>query len=358
MERSLLKEINKKSLDARVKTNAMIPMYFPNFFGTKRRGTLKWETLTGSKGIPVKADIISYNASGGEKTRQVVSKMSGDIPKTYIKRSMDESDMLEYKQLSYDATATEKEILDTVFRDVDFCFTGVRAQMEFLCMQALSKGEITLTKDNNNGVVTAEAIDFGVPSENKTAVSTLWSTAASATGIKDILSVIKNAKKKGYLIKYVVMRDSDFESLMDQTSTATALKNYINNQTELDVSLATVNKYIGAKAKGCKIVVVDPWVKHENNSTHKQALISCWEEGRIAFLTDVVVGDIQYGPMAEEDSETVRKKAVMNKQDFILTTKWSTLDPFKEWTKSEANAFPVLNDPESIFYLKVNATSW
>lgn len=70
------------------------------------------------------------------------------------------------------------------------------------------------------------------------------------------------------------------------------------------------------------------------------------------------VGDIQHGPIAAEDSESLRKKALMVKKDFVLITKWSTEEPFKEWTKGEANAWPVVNDPEAIYILKADGKAW
>jgi heme-degrading monooxygenase HmoA len=48
----------------------------------------------------------------------------------------------------------------------------------------------------------------------------------------------------------------------------------------------------------------------------------------------------------------------MAKKDFVLMTKWATHEPFSEWTKGEANAFPVLNDPDSLYYLDVEHTGW
>ena len=49
------------------------------------------------------ADVISFDASAPQKTREVISKLSGDIPKTAVKRGMNESDYNEYKQLERDA---------------------------------------------------------------------------------------------------------------------------------------------------------------------------------------------------------------------------------------------------------------
>ncbi len=357
MERSLLKEVNKKSMSARISTHGMKPMFFPNFFGTKRRASLKWEALLGSKGIPVKADIIAWDASGGEKTRKTIQKASGDIPKTHIKRSMNESTWNEYKQLSNDASVEEKQILDLVFEDTDFCFTGVRAEMEFLCMQIMSKAELSLNKQNNNGVVTETAVDFGVPAVNKSGVSVLWSVAATATPIADIQAIVDKAETDGVVLQYVIMRKSDFRKLMAAKETIDRIKGWKGLSGKLTLNKELLNAYLEDEM-GVKIVVVNPSVKHEDNSTHAQTTLSPWEEGRILFTPDLSIGDIQHGPIAAEESETLRKKAVLVKNDFILTTKWSELEPFKEWTKSEANAFPVLNDPEVLYYLDVAHAKW
>ena len=82
MERSLIKQVNQKNMAARVKTNKVKPVYFPNFFGLKKKSSLKWETLVGEKGAPVIADVISFDSSAPQKTREVISKMSGDIHKS------------------------------------------------------------------------------------------------------------------------------------------------------------------------------------------------------------------------------------------------------------------------------------
>ena len=88
MERSLIRQVNKKNMSARLNSRHVKPMYYPNFFTPKRVTSLKWETLVGEKGAPVIADVVSFDSSAPEKTREVISKMSGDIPKTAVKRGM------------------------------------------------------------------------------------------------------------------------------------------------------------------------------------------------------------------------------------------------------------------------------
>ena len=55
---------------ARLNTRHVKPVVFPNFFGVKRKTSLKWETLTGEKGAPVMVDVISFDASAPQKTRE------------------------------------------------------------------------------------------------------------------------------------------------------------------------------------------------------------------------------------------------------------------------------------------------
>ena len=79
---------------------------------------------------------------------------------------------------------------------------------------------------------------------------------------------------------------------------------------------------------------------------------------RVCFLEDLNVGNVQHGPIMAENSESLKKKAIMVKRDFILITKFSTEEPFKEWTKAEANAIPVVNDPDAMFILKADGQDW
>ena len=47
MERSLIKQVNRKNMGARLNSRKVKPVFFPNFFGVKQKNSLKWETLTG-----------------------------------------------------------------------------------------------------------------------------------------------------------------------------------------------------------------------------------------------------------------------------------------------------------------------
>ena len=82
MERSILKELTKSNVEAyvnRQREEFLKKMYWNRFFPLQYTTQLTWESLAGSGGNPVMADVIEYNASAPLKTRRIVTKTTGDI---------------------------------------------------------------------------------------------------------------------------------------------------------------------------------------------------------------------------------------------------------------------------------------
>jgi hypothetical protein len=358
MERSLIKQVNQKNMTARLRTNKVKPVYYPNFFGMKKKTSLKWETLVGEKGAPVIADVISFDASAPQKTREVISKMSGDIPKTAVKRGMNESEYNEYKQLVRDAQndSDQLEILNLAFKDQDFVYNAVRGRFEWWSMQLMSRGGFLLNAANNAGVVTAEFVGCGMPSENKLVADTNWDTSATADGIADIEAAVEAADAKGIELKYAIMRNDEFLKLKKQAATIARIKGWKQLTSNVVANKETINQYLEAEGLPT-IVIVRPSVRIEDKS-HKRTTVNPWESRRVTLVPDLSIGDVQHGPIAAETSEAVKKKAITTKRDFVFLQKWSTLDPFKEWTMAEANAIPVINDPESMWIIKADGVAW
>lgn len=347
-------------MEARLNSRKVRPVYYPNFFGVVKKTSLKWETLTGEKGAPVIADVISYDSSAPQKKREVVGKMSGDIPKTAIKRGMNESDWNEYQQLSRDVQGDSglQEILDLAFKDQDFCYNGVRGRMEWWCMQLMSKGGFTLNSTNNNGIVTEEFVGCGMPKANQKVASVDWAVSATANGLQDIDDVIVAAASDGVSINYVVLRSNDFSLLKKQKSTIDTIKGWLNNTGKLTITQGVINDYLNEQYnRPVKIVVVDPAIRVEDKS-HNRTTVNPWENHRVTFLSDAMVGNVQHGPIAAENSDAYNKVAITTKTDFVLVSKWSELEPFGEWTKAEANAIPVIDDPDTMYIMKSDGVAW
>jgi hypothetical protein len=362
MERSLLKELNKATMEAYVnkqREQFLAKMYWNKFFPLKYTTQLTWESLSGSAGNPVMADVIEYNATAPLKTRRIVTKTSGDIPKIAIKRQMDEKDYNDYNVIKALANDSNKSaLLDIVFNDIDFCYSGVMARTEHLALQALSYGSISLTLANNNGIITEAACDFGIPAANKDGVVTDWATSATATPIVDINEVVDEAKDKGYSLRYMIMDLATFRLMAATTEVRDKFATFqrIATNRKISPTLAEVNTMLGADFLP-QIILVDSLVRFETPA-HAISSVAPWKTKYVTFVPDLNVGNILHGPIAEETSESVSKKAIMVKRDHVLISKWSELEPFGEFTKGQANAFPRFNDVNGIYLLKTDATSW
>lgn len=346
-------------MTARLNSRMVKPVYFPNFFNIVPTEALKWESLYGEKGVPVAADVISYDASAPIKTREVINKAVGDIPKIAISRVMSEQDWNKYRMLMYYANGDQnkRELLDLVFNDLDFCYNGVRARMEWMAMQILSSAALSLSKTTNNGRVTETALDFAVPTANKYGVTVNWATSASATPLEDLEDLAETAANTyGVTLKYFVMRRSDFLELRNADDTTTKIKAWINSTGTLLVTLDVINQYMTANGLP-NIIVVNPSVRLEDED-HARTVVNPWTQYRVVGIPDLNVGSVQHGPIAIESSAEVQKKATLVKKDFVLNYKYAQLNPFGEVTVSEANAFPVLNDPDALFYLRTNNATW
>lgn len=363
MERSLLKELTNVNLIAYVnrQRDALLrKMFWATFFPLKPTLTLDWESMTGSSGAPVMADVVEYNVSAPLKTRRVVSSAKGDIPKMTLKRRMDEKDLNEYNIYSTLARgdSDKQAILDIVFDDVDFVFAGAMARTEHLAMQALSYGKLTLDTTNNNGLITETDVDFGIPADNKTGVSVVWSDAANATPIQDTRDKVKTVKEDGHTVSWMIMDESTWFNYVATTEVKDAYAYYQGiSQGRIAVpGIDGVNAMLKAERLP-QIYLVDSVVRHETLD-HVLSTIAPWKANYVTLVSDFNIGNFLHGPIAEENSPEVKKIATMGKVGHILTTKWAVLDPFGEYTKAQANAFPTFNDSAQIYMMKTDATSW
>lgn len=362
MERTILNEMTDSRLSAYLKENRFDAVYWPALFPLDFRDELTWESLSATAGANIKADIISYDSSAPEKGREVIGKASGKIAKTAVKRSMREEDLLMYRRLKKGATNSEekKKILDLVFGDVDFVVNAVNSTAEFLSLQGLSTGQISLDKKNNNGLVTETAVDLGIPKKNKTTVSIILNEANLETFdfLGEVKKVNKAARIEGVKLNFMFM-DQDTLDLILETKKIKQAYGYFLTHTHEEflgtLFLEDLNKLL-AKNKLPQIVIIDTFLRHEDKD-HKRQVIQPWHKGYITFMVEKKAGRMQHGPIAEEEAESVKKHAIQAKKGHVLVTKFSTVDPVVEWTKGEGHFFPVLMNPEDIYILNTNSTT-
>jgi hypothetical protein len=347
MEHSILKESTSKNLEVYLKNRVYEQLYYPDFFPIKFVNQLSYETLIGSKGNRVAADIVTYNASAPEKTRKVIDRLTGEIPPIRMKKIMKETDLNDYNILKATGATNMQQLLDLVFGDVDACVDGVNGRLEWLAIQALSRGQVSLSTTNSAGIITQNSIDFQLPSANKeveAAANNYWTTGAYSTNtpITDIDTIVAEAKVAGSSIKYVVMNHSKWVAFR----TSTQVQNYCSavfvggSVVKLVPTLQQVNDMLVSQGLPT-VIVVDTSVTIET-AAHTQTAYDPWLDSSAAdryvlFCPELPLGNMLVGPIAMETNSP--KQCAMAKKGHILVSKWSTVDPINEITMGETNAF-------------------
>jgi len=349
MEHSILAEATSENLGVFLNNRVYDKLYYLDFFPVKTVRTLTYETLIGSKGNRVAADVVAYNSSAPEKRRKVISRLTGDIPPIRMKKIMRETDLNLYNQLKSSGTTDINELLALVFGDVDACIDGVNARLEWLAIQAMAGGTITLSTTNSAGIVTEDVIDFQLPSANKeveAAANNYWTTGAYATNtpITDIDTIQAEARAAGSDLKWIIMNRTKWVAFR----TSTQVQNYTISESFVGATRITmvprleqVNEMLRGHGYP-QIVVVDTSVDIETKAhgvtSYDPWLDSSSADRYVLFSPTLQLGNTLVGPIAMETNTP--KQATIAKKGHILVSKWGKADPVAEYTSGETNAFP------------------
>ena len=337
MENSILKGLlENKALGSYLSGRKYDTKFFEQFLPYRLSPTLQFQTILGSFGAPVMADVIAYDSSAPEKTRAVISRLTGDLPKISMKKKLSETQLNDFMQLRNIQVADKNQLLDFVYDDVDSVVQGCRSRMEWLALW-LSYGKITLARSTNVGLVTETAIDFQVPSANQVGASVDWDAASNTTKpITDIDAMNTLMLALGVSARYILMSPTSFRYLRISTESANfcfgrVLKDGSKwpTQSELNSELRLNNLP--------EIIIIDARTTIESDD-HVQSVATPWYEGVVLAIPQLEVGSMVHAISAEETFPV--KQCTYSKSDNILVSKFSETDPVTEWTLGQVLAFP------------------
>ncbi len=359
IERSILKELTNKTLSAYLQARQYSEVFFKTYFPFKTVSSLDYTTLIGDKGNMIAADVVSYDSSAPLKTRKKVDKLTGTIPAIRMKKKMNESEILEYNYLSVLADdAAKQSLVDLVFDDVDACFDGIQARLEWLVFKAMSIGVIALAKTNNDGIVTENNIDFQVPDGNKTGVAVVWSgVAANTTPLTDMRAVKTTAQNAGHKLKYCLMRPEQFNYFRASAEVKNEIGYYLIGTSALPKApnLATVNEYLLGEDLPI-IRIMDQSITTEDDAGDQTAG-NPWELGYITYIHQEKLGKMLSAPLAARLNPP--KQEFQAVKDNVLIAKWRDTDPVTEMTRGEINAFPSFDEADRVYMQNTeNVGTW
>lgn len=310
--------------------------------------TLKWGSLS-SNNVMVSADIVAMDSSLPLKKRDAIKKYEGDIPKMGMKLYLNERTMADLGILAR-TQGQDNEIVRKLFGDVQKCTVGIWEALEFMFLQALSSGVTSVEAEDHPGQ--AIRIDFGHPDANKYGAQVPW-TDANAVPVTDLERIISNAKANGDMIRFLMMDRSTFNTFRNNAQVKQLYAANIGFGGPSG-NIPTPN-FEGVNAAlladlGVQISIVDRTVTFEKNG--KRTTKTPWAANTVVFLTDLQVGSLTYGRLAEED-HPAKQVDYVKVDDFILLSKYHKNDPIREYTSSQALVLPVIDNMDSIYMLDV-----
>ena len=219
----------------------------------------------------------------------------------------------------------------------------------------MSTGRIVLNSENNEGIVTEEAVTFGIPAEQKSGVTASYRTnAATAKPIAMIKAKVKVAKAKGVILKDAFCRQETFDDIVATAEVQKYCAGWVAKATNTEVA-PDIDSFNAVMKKNNlpQFHIIESLVTIQIKG--KDTVVEPFEDGVICFAPTIVQGNTYHAPLADE---SVSSDATRIKREHVLIKKFSEEDPVVEVTKGMANAFPAWGNAQKCWLVDTLNTSW
>lgn len=326
------------------------PMWFPQYFDWGIPQTsLNFTGVIGRSRIEAAASVIARGSASPLRSRAALEKYSGDIPAIAEKFAMDEQDYRDFmtlQALNVSDNVKKNQLLSLMFGDVKKAGDSAMKRLDIMTLEAVSTGKISLDITNNpDGVVLANPIDLLMPALNKKNAAVTWNTAASATPLVDINTMIDYQTSRGVRIEKMLMTRSTFLKMTKTTEVKDAVGTFIGARsvTKVMPTLDNMNDFLVANQLPV-IELVDQAIGIEKDGVI--STIRPFKDENVAFIPGGKLGKV-HNAIAIEEMRPVESVAYA-KFNNALISKWAQNEPFLEYTKVELNAFPGVDTIDAI----------
>lgn len=295
----------------------------------------------------VSADVVALDSELPLKSRDVIETASGDIPKMGMKLYMTEKQM---KNLDAMIALNQPvgRVLQTMFSDLPRVIEGVYERIEDLFLSELSSG-VALSKRNNG---TGARLDIGFLAANQFRVKTNWADINTSTPLDDIQQIFDKALDDANVITDIYADDTWLKGFYTskQVRGQYAFNMGVSTGTGATFPILDFDKAAQVvKTKwGVNLHRVARSVKTEINGN--KVSHNPWQKGSATFLCDTNVGSLVWTDCAEM-TRPVEGVQYQTASDFILASRYSTNDPLREFTASQAMVIPIINNVDRIYTL-------
>lgn len=326
-------------IDARL--DAFAPTFFQQYFDWGVPQTsLDYASVIGRSRIEAAATVVARGSRSPLRSRSGLEKLTGEMPPIQVKYQMLENDyrnLLSVQNLPVSEETKKKALLDLMFDDVKKVGDASMARLDFMVLEGLSTGQITMTVSNNpDGIVTPVAINLLMPSDNKTNAAVTWATAGSATPITDIMTIVNAHRPKGTVFEKILMDWATWLLFIKTTEVKDLYSAFLGKSgNKVIPQLETVNSFLqGLKLPPIEIVDKPIGIEKDGQITAQYP----FKTESVVFVPQGKLGKI-HNAIAVEEIKKVEKVSYA-KFNNALISKWQENEPWAEYTKSELNAFP------------------
>lgn len=292
----------------------------------------------------VAADVVALDSELPLKSRDSLEVASGSIPKMGMKLYLTEKQMKEVDSMIAQNLPIAR-IVDYIFNDTPRCIEGIWERLEDIFLSALSTGVGLSARDNGTGV----RINMNFYEANQFGVTKLW-TAEDTVPLDDIQKVVDKSIDDMNTITDAYTDDTVLQALYKnpQVRAQFAFNQGIAMTGTNTVPVLDLDKLSAVfLAKwGIRLHRVSRRVKTESNGVRKNH--SPWKQGVITFVCDDKLGSLVWTDVAEA-TRPVAGVSYQTAEEYILLKKYSTTDPLREFTASEAMVIPVLDNVDRIY---------
>lgn len=310
----------------------------------------RWASIT-AEYTRVAADVVSMDAELPLKSRDKVSTAEGQIPKLGMKLYMSEKQLKDLdNMLAQNLPAPQ--VLQKMFADLPRCIEAVYERIEDMFLSELSTGVALATRSGGTGV----RLDVGFLEKNKFGHGTVaWTDAENSTPLDDIQLVYDKALEDQNTITTAYLDDYTIKLLgkSKQVREQFAFNQGITTNGNVPVlSFEQVASVFLSKWQ-TQLVRVARTIKTELNG--KKGTHNPWVKGHITFTCYDNLGELYWTNTAEA-TRPVAGVSYQTADQFILASRYSTNDPLREFTSSQAMVVPILNNVDAIYSLDSTQT--
>lgn len=355
--------LNERDMQAVVNSYDLNDFYFPTLFPLKEHYTLNWKTLQTTVGLHIAADLVARGASLDAKTRDIIRRLEGDIPKIGIERKKDENELNEYDIMVAMTSGNPdlKALVDAWAEDTKYCWTGVASRIEWMALYQISHaGVLQVTSENNAHVVTEYNADYQIPADQKVGTSVAWTNPSTAKPVSvDLKNAVKNARAKHFRPKFAFMNQETFNNMVETEEVQKVCASYAANALNVQQipGLAEVN---AAFAKlpylyGLQVVIIDQEITMEF-SDGSRTTVNPFATNVVCLTENQVLGTTFYKTPIDMKLQGTAAIKVMNGPTCIK--KFANEEPVEEVTQGVANAFPAWAGSERTWHIDTKNATW